>query len=349
MTRPDGLDGGIDPTNGLIGQSRGRSPGSIGGADLNEQWTKTYHKYAWEFPFDAQGVMTVRRYVLYAVTVRGDGSIRVNQGDWISKYSDAIHGKPWRWNEYARKNSHGVLTPIVNVHRIFADETIYHLPSVPRISGITLVSQTEPTQQEKLQAILDHLKNARDLNDDVLTNLGNVLDGVSKTVDTVDKILTVAEFITDIAQTSGRATNFLGAASQAVGAVGVILGFVMIPFQMAELGRREFGVQQDAAIAATVAYAFDDLKPKPSEYNMANIAQMFPQDIEEYKENWNKVVDKTYAHLRGAAVRQVKATILKEGEHPLDPELALKVGLRVLAKNDRNKLRSILREKYADK
>lgn len=168
MLRPSDLKVGTAPDNGLVGQSRGRRPGPLFGSEnLIESWSRTYKKYAWDFRFSSIDGFISQRYVLYQVTVRGDGSIRVKPGDWISKYSDAIHGNPWRWSEY--------------------------------------------------------------------------------------------------------------------------------------------------------------------------------------KQNWDKIVDKTYSHLRVTAVRSVKAKILKEGEHPLDPELALKVGLRLAGKNDRSKLAELLRQKYSGK
>ena len=115
------------------------------------------------------------------------------------------------------------------------------------------------------------------------------------------------------------------------------------------LGRREHNVEVDASIAATVAFAFDDPKPTAPESTMKNIAQMYPQDVKEYKQNWDNIVNKTYSHLRVTAVRSVKTKILKEGEHPIDPELALKVGLRLAGKNERWRLADLLRQKYSSK
>ena len=41
---------------------------------------------------------TYRQYK-YSVHVHGDGSVLVNQGDWLSKFSFAIHGNPWQVHE----------------------------------------------------------------------------------------------------------------------------------------------------------------------------------------------------------------------------------------------------------
>lgn len=350
MSRQNDLIVGTTPDNGLVGQSHGRRPGTLFGSEnLIEDWSRTYKKYAWNFRFSSKDGFITQRYVLYQVTVRGDGSIRVKDGDWISKYSDAIHGNPWQWLEYARKSENGTFDPLPNVNRIKAGEIIYHVPSIPTIQSFVPNINEEPSEPLKLQRIMEHLKHARKLDRDALTLTGDILDGLNKTVEYADRILTVAEFIADLTKWSGRGASAVGAIAEVVGAAGVFLGFAMIPFQMAELGRREHNVEVDASIAATVAFAFDDPKPTAPESTMKNIAQMYPQDVKEYKQNWNNIVNKTYSHLRVTAVRSVKTKILKEGEHPIDPELALKVGLRLAGKNERWRLADLLRQKYSGK
>jgi len=351
MIRLNDLIVGTSPENGLVGQSRGRRPGTLFGSEnLIEGWSRTYKKYAWNFRFSSKDSFITNRYVLYQVTVRGDGSIRVKNGDWISKYSDAIHGNPWQWSEYARKSENGTFNPLPNVNRIKAGEIIYHVPSIPIIQGIVPNSTSESSEEQKLQRIMEHLKHARKLDRDALTLTGDILDGLSKTVEHADRILTVAEFIADLTKWSGRGASAVGAAAEVVGAAGVFLGFAMIPFQMAELGRRTYNVEVDASIAATVAFAFDDPRPKPTKmYPFHGRTAMYPQDEKEYRQNWEKIVDKTYSHLRVTAVRSVKTKILKEGEHPIDPELALKVGLRLAGKNERWRLANLLRQKYSSK
>lgn len=350
MNRPNGLTDGTSQDNGLVGQSRGRRPGSLFDSEnLIESWSKTYKKYAWNFGFSSEDGFITHRYVLYQVTVRGDGSILVEHGDWISKYSDAIHGNPWQWSEYARKSANGTFNPLPNVNRIRTGETIYHVPSIPTIQGISPISSAEPSEQQKLQRIMEHLKHVRKLDGDIMTVTGDILSSVNQGVEYADKALTAAEFIADLTQWSGRGASALGAATEAVGAAGVFLGFAMIPVQMAELGRRKHNVEVDASIAATVAFAFDDPRPSAPQSTVENIAKMFPQDVKEYKQNWDNIVNKTYSHLRVTAVRSVKTKILKKGEHPIDPELALKVGLRLAGKNERWKLAALLRQKYESK
>lgn len=362
--RPSNSKSGTSALNGLVGQSQGRQPGLVynQGGDLLDDWARTYKKHACKFNFSASGVLTTEVYVIFKVTVRGDGSISVSCGDWISKYSDAIHGNPWQWSEYARKSVDGMLKPLSDVNRIKAGETIYHLPSVPRISGFSFVSSQEISDQQKLERLLRHLQKSRELDKDTLTVIGNILGDIDQTIGNIDKVLTYADFIADFAQWSGRGAAAISTGAELIGAVGVILGFVMIPFQMAELGKRTFNVELDASIAATVAFAFDDPRPFPPEYKVKGINQMYPQDVNEYKQNWNQIVTKTYAHIKATAIRSIEPVIYKPSvevnrggvvrsvkQVSIDPELVMKLGLRLIAKNDRSKLERLLQEKYSGK
>ena len=350
--------------NGLVGQSQGRKPGLVHGkvGDIFDDWSRTYKKHACKFNFSASGVLTTEIYVIFQVTVQGDGSIRVSRGDWISKYSDAIRGNPWRWLEYARKSADGMLKPLSDVNQIKAGETIYHLPSVPRISGFSFVSSQKLSDQQKLERLLRHLQKSRELDKDTLTVIGNMLGDIDQALGNIDKVLTYADFIADLAQWSGRGATAISTGAEVVGAVGVLLGFLMIPFQMAELGRRTFNVEVDASIAATVAFTFDDPRPSPPEHKVKGIAQMYPQDVNEYKKNWNQIVTKTYAHIMATAVRSIEPVTYKPSVEiirgaivrsvkpvSIDPELVMKLGLRLVAKNDRKELERLLREKYSGK
>ena len=51
----------------------------------------------------------------------------------------------------------------------------------------------------------------------------------------------------------------------------------------------------------------------------------------------------------GRAIRLMKPQVLREGESTPDPELVLKIALRVLAKNDRYRLYDLLFEEYSKK
>ena len=65
----------------------------------------------------------------YKVTISEDGAIAVKKGDWVSKYSAALHrGDTSRVNEYGRLRA-GHMDPLADVNKIIAGETLYHVPS----------------------------------------------------------------------------------------------------------------------------------------------------------------------------------------------------------------------------
>ena len=54
--------------------------------------------------FDQDVEMKTYSNGTYSVTINSDRSIRVRPGDWISKYSAAIHDDPMaHWGDYKRK------------------------------------------------------------------------------------------------------------------------------------------------------------------------------------------------------------------------------------------------------
>lgn len=68
-------------------------------------------------------------YGNFRVTVGEDGTIVVQPGDWLSKYSAAMYqGDTTRVREFGRLEG-GVMKPITSVDSIRAGETIYHVPT----------------------------------------------------------------------------------------------------------------------------------------------------------------------------------------------------------------------------
>jgi len=68
----------------------------------------------------------------YSVTINDDRSIRVQSGDWISKYSTAIYGDPMaHWNRYKRKNAAGQYINLADPNKIVAGELLYHPAPLP--------------------------------------------------------------------------------------------------------------------------------------------------------------------------------------------------------------------------
>jgi hypothetical protein len=73
----------------------------------------------------------------YSVTIATDGAIKVKSGDWLSKYSAAIHnGDTSKVHEYGRLKT-GKVEKITNVDKISAGETIYHVPTYWAYKGAT--------------------------------------------------------------------------------------------------------------------------------------------------------------------------------------------------------------------
>jgi len=68
------------------------------------------------------------RFGKYSVTLAADGRISVKPGDWLSKYSAALYqGDYTRVHEYGRLQG-GQVRPVPDVDKIYAGETLYHLP-----------------------------------------------------------------------------------------------------------------------------------------------------------------------------------------------------------------------------
>jgi hypothetical protein len=65
----------------------------------------------------------------FQVEIAADGALRVKNGDWLSKYSAAIHDDYSHVHEFARKSQTGQLVPIANPNLIYPGETLYHLPT----------------------------------------------------------------------------------------------------------------------------------------------------------------------------------------------------------------------------
>ncbi|MGD0756796.1 MAG: hypothetical protein ABR927_17240 [Bacteroidales bacterium] len=75
--------------------------------------------------------MPIYRHKNYAVNIGNDGEIVVQRGDWLSKYSAAIHaGDTTRVNEYGNKNK-GVVEPIPS-RNLVTGERIFHIPTYER-------------------------------------------------------------------------------------------------------------------------------------------------------------------------------------------------------------------------
>lgn len=66
----------------------------------------------------------------YSVIVNNDGSIIVQQDDWLSKYSMAIYGDYDHIDRFVRKSNSGLYEEIINKDLIHVGETLYHKDAV---------------------------------------------------------------------------------------------------------------------------------------------------------------------------------------------------------------------------
>ena len=276
----------------------------------------------------------------YEVYIGSDGSIQVQKDDWLSKYSFAIHGNPWQVNEYARRDLSGRLQPITNVDLIIAGETIYHIPSIPQIVGISF-TPIAPTEDQQRKAFLNHLRNAEKLNPEYLETISEIM----KTLDTVSNIaelLTVAEGLSALSRVSSVAGTF-GKFAGPVGLALMPVGFAIDIANAVSAGRR--GYANRAIVEATVAWVFDRKRPQPGGHTLDYIKTNKPQEVPLWEAAWNDSVNKTYKALEKEAIRRVKPHIVTKETKNFDPVLAYKLMLRVVSNNDPNRLRHMLSDK----
>ena len=99
-----------------------------------------------------------------------NGAIKVQLGDWLSKYSAAIHDDFTHVDEFARKDrTSNSLLPIHNVNLIIAGETIYHKPTHRAYKQSHALHMDEQeiggfiSDEQKTKIIVDTLKNDNDL------------------------------------------------------------------------------------------------------------------------------------------------------------------------------------------
>jgi RHS repeat-associated protein len=78
---------------------------------------------------DPAPTVTSYSYGRFNVSIDQSGAIKVKSGDWLSKYSAALHGGDvTKVNEYERLTN-GKFVPVANPDQITAGETLYHQPT----------------------------------------------------------------------------------------------------------------------------------------------------------------------------------------------------------------------------
>src|SRR5438874_1160498 len=125
----------------------------------------------------------------YKLTMRTNGAIQVQLGDWLSKYSAAIYNDFAHIHEFGRMDASGNLRRVQNVNRIFTGETIYHIPTyrkAHRLYADNVDCTASPlSEEERVHAIVEMLKADYDLQGerlDVLECGANIVFNLNRLV-----------------------------------------------------------------------------------------------------------------------------------------------------------------------
>ena len=240
----------------------------------------------------------------YRVEVGPHGAISVRGGDWLSKYSAAIHNDFLHIHDFARKTRSGPPVPIGNLNMIYAGEILYYLPTYYGTIGSSEIISKPPalrphlTEKQKKKLIEDCLKRDYDLSGDRWKPLDVAISIVGHT----ENAITLAEIAGMVAEgTAGAAA--LSALSIANAFLFPIGGTIAI-INGAEFGQRVTGMR--GAAYGTTAWAFGDPLPKMPAQFRQNILQAGSQwDVDQHDKAWNDA--------RDSAIREIEADVAKRG------------------------------------
>ena len=186
--------------------------------------------------------------------MRTDGAIYVKHGDWLSKYSAAMYNGFTHVHKFGRMDKNGLLRPIHNMNLIFAEETVYHIPTYrkthPMRMGAIEITVSPLTAEQKKKVVLDRLKHDYDLQGERL----EWLDHAAHIAHGRDTAVEIPEVASLIAEGTAAAT-----ALQLVAAVltPIMIGIAIL--NVADTDKRLAGMQ---AISYTLtAWAFGDPIP----------------------------------------------------------------------------------------
>ncbi len=276
--------------------------------------------------------MTLFRNGRYSVEVASDGAIRVKPGDWISKYSAAIHNDFTHIHEYGRRGPQGEIIPVADPDRIRAGETLYHLPTRAKAQKPAPASlRTAPAasrtasarplsrlqQKEVVKRILEQ---EFDLRGDRARVLSRAIDIVGYT----DNAATLLE----IAGLLGRsALATAGAEALAIGSIVLFpVGAIISLINAAETGERMYGMR--AIAYTTTAWAFGDAIPDKSSRIIENVkaGPHTPDTLRSYHKAWSEASK--------SAVRELEDTVRKLKTRSNSYQILL----RALGEDNRQKL-----------
>ncbi len=220
----------------------------------------------------------------YQVHIEDNGAIKVRPGDWLSKYSAAIHNNFFSIHEFGRMGRSGQIEPVKNPNLIYAGETLYHIPTHNAFvakGGIPKpAAPSQPmSEAEKERRTIEHLQGEFHLQGQHLHWLH-----------TAHKIIEVGSTATELAEIAGLIAE--GGAAAGAATVLQVASAVLLPIYSAveilnanEIGTRMFGMQ--AVAYTTTAWAFGDPTPGPSPTMMGRFKGQYGEPaLAGYRQAW---------------------------------------------------------------
>ena len=284
----------------------------------------------------------------FQVQIADDGVIKVKSGDWLSKYSAAIHNDFAHVHEYGRKDHLGMIKPVADVNRIVAGETLYHVPTYMEwmrrrnrqlrdpmsIYQVTTPKPTlTPSQKKKLiEELLGNEFNLRGANLEILSR---AIDIVGK----VDDALTLIEIAGLIGE--GGVISAVGTTVSMASVILFPLGAMINLVDVSEINMRTAGMR--AVAYSTTAWAFNENTPGTSQV-IKNITTTYER--ERAQKAWNDASAETRNVLEREVVKRrvkksnMQATIQAVG-HGFRAEVC-----RVLLKSFEEELRGVPLESW---
>ena len=221
----------------------------------------------------------------YRVIIGEDGAILVRGGDSLSKYSMAIHHDFQHLAEYGRRNGNGNLQPVADINRIYAGETLYHLPTAGQGGGVSPGVPTAPSgsklTEEEIRILLEEMRQRYNLTGDQLETLRNALMIGNFTLKGGQLVFIGAE----VAQVISASTAL--AAGTGLGVMGALL--VPISGVIGLTLARNYGIRQAAlrgVAYATTAWSFHQPSPPFPPLLESMLRKSVPADLPYYRQSW---------------------------------------------------------------
>ncbi|MEM7231167.1 MAG: hypothetical protein AAF517_03275 [Planctomycetota bacterium] len=269
----------------------------------------------------------------YSVSIADDGAIRVQKGDWLSKYSAAMYGGDcFRGiREYGRRDARGQLVPIADLDRIYTGETVYHRPTFllsqhrSKSNEPTPAPKPQPefeqmTEQEKRRHVETLLRNEYGLKGQRLKTALKVLDfaGPARY-----SLLSLEAILLIIAE-EGIVLAVVSAAGSLLAIGGALLSVPanLVKLQNAWETKDKFTGMMAIAYATT-AWAFNDPMPGPHK-NVRKIK--VPSHRARCIREWHEVGAQTWGELEKDVVERGTS------------KQAYQLALRAVGDGDRKKL-----------